>query len=77
METDYTGYALDYETMQTQEYYEDMDGNIDKSQYKAQWSGADDCYYSILTRFTGGCRFIMCTTRYLEMRGKSMPRYRR
>lgn len=45
METEYTGYALDHETMQTQEYYEDLDGNIDKSQYKTQWSEADDCYY--------------------------------
>lgn len=28
-----------------QEKHEDMDGNIDKPQYKAQWSSADDCYY--------------------------------
>lgn len=54
METDYTGYALDYETMQTQEYYEDMDGNIDKSQYKAQWSGADDCYYFYIDQIYRG-----------------------
>lgn len=41
----YVGYALDHETMQSQEYHENMDGNIDKSQYKVQWSEADDCYY--------------------------------
>lgn len=41
----YICYALDHETMQSQEYHEDMDGNIDKSQYKTQWSGEDDCYY--------------------------------
>lgn len=54
METDYTGYALDHETMQTQEYYEDMNGNIDKSQYKAQWSGADDCYYFYIDQIYRG-----------------------
>lgn len=57
METDYTGYALDYETMQTQEYYEDMDGNVDKSQYKAQWSGADDCYYFYIDQTYRGLPF--------------------
>ncbi len=41
----YVGYALDHETMQSQEYHENMDGNIDRSQYKAQWTEADDCYY--------------------------------
>lgn len=45
IEADYTGYALNHETMQSQEHHEDMDGNIDRSQYKAQWSSADDCYY--------------------------------
>ncbi len=54
METAYTGYALDHETMQSQEYYEDMDGNIDKSQYKAQWSEADDCYYLYIDRIYKG-----------------------
>lgn len=45
IEANYIGYALDHETMGSQEYHEDMDGNIDKPQYKAQWSSADDCYY--------------------------------
>lgn len=45
IEADYTGYALDHETMESQEHHEDMDGNIDRSQYKAGWSGEDDCYY--------------------------------
>lgn len=54
METVYTGYALDYETMRTQEYYEDMNGNIDKSQYKAQWSVADDCYYFYIDQIYRG-----------------------
>lgn len=57
METDYAGYALDYKTMQTQEYYEDMNGNIDKSQYKAQWSGADDCYYFYIDQIYRGLPF--------------------
>jgi len=54
MEKDYTGYALDYETMQSQEYYEDMDGHIDKSQYKTQWSDADDCYYFYINQIYRG-----------------------
>ncbi len=54
METDYTGYALDYETMQSQEYYEDMDGHIDKSQYKPQWSDADNCYYFYINQIYRG-----------------------
>lgn len=54
METDDTGYALDHETMQSQEYYEDMDGNIDKAQYKAQWSAADDCYYFYIDQIYKG-----------------------
>ena len=50
IEADYTGYALDHETMQSQEYHEDMDGNIDRSQYKAQWSDGDDCYYFFINQ---------------------------
>lgn len=54
MEMDYTGYALDYKTMQSQEYYEDMDGHIDKSQYKPQWSDTDDCYYFYMNQIYRG-----------------------
>lgn len=45
IEASYTGYALDHETMQSQEHHEDMDGNPDRSQNKARWSEEDDCYY--------------------------------
>lgn len=45
IEASYTGYSLDYETMQSQEHHEDIDGNQDRSQYKKQWTAADDCYY--------------------------------
>lgn len=44
-ETSYIGYALDHETMQSQEHHEDMEGNPDLSQYKKQWTDEDDCYY--------------------------------
>lgn len=54
IEADDTGYALDHETMQTQEYYEDMDGNLDKAQYKPQWSEADDCYYFYIDQLYRG-----------------------
>lgn len=42
---DYTGYALDCANMQSQEYHEDMDGNIDRTRYKENWSAADEGYY--------------------------------
>lgn len=45
IEASYIGYALDHETMQSQEHHEDMDGNPNQSQYKEQWTAADDCYY--------------------------------
>ncbi len=45
IEASYTGYALDYETMRSQEHHEDIDGNQDRSQYKKQWTAVDDCYY--------------------------------
>lgn len=44
-EYDYTGYALDYAGMQSREYHEDMDGNIDRARYKETWSAADEGYY--------------------------------
>lgn len=50
----YICYALDHETMQSQEYHEDMDGNIDKSQYKTQWLGEDDCYYFYINQIYKG-----------------------
>ncbi len=44
-EYDYTGYALDYAGMQSREYHESMDGNIDHARYKEAWSAADEGYY--------------------------------
>lgn len=44
-EYDYTGYALDHVNLQSQEYHEDMDGNIDRAQYKKQWAVSDEGYY--------------------------------
>lgn len=35
-------------------YYEDMNGHIDKSQYKPQWSDADDCYYFFINQIYRG-----------------------
>lgn len=45
IETRFNGYALDHKKMQSQEYHTNFDGEIDRSQYKPQWSQADDCYY--------------------------------
>lgn len=44
----YKAYALDYNTLKSEEKHEDMDGNIDSSSYKEEWSSADDSYYFVL-----------------------------
>jgi hypothetical protein len=53
-EYDYTGYALDYNCMQSQEYHEDMDGNIDRANYKNQWSISDEGYYFCINQIYRG-----------------------
>ncbi|MDE7331342.1 MAG: hypothetical protein K2O16_03750 [Lachnospiraceae bacterium] len=53
-EYDYTGYALDYACMQSQEYHEDMDGNIDNAQYKETWSVSDEGYYFCINEIYRG-----------------------
>ncbi|GFI23864.1 hypothetical protein IMSAGC011_02654 [Lachnospiraceae bacterium] len=53
-EYDYTGYALDYATMQSQEYHEDIDGNIDNAQYKEKWSVSDEGYYFCINEIYRG-----------------------
>ena len=50
----YTGYALDYNCMQSQEYHEDMDGNIDRANYKNQWTVSDEGYYFCVNQIYGG-----------------------
>lgn len=54
LEYDYTGYALDYNCMQSQEYHEDMDGNIDRANYKNQWSISDEGYYFCINQIYRG-----------------------
>ncbi len=51
---DYTGYALDYNCMQSQEYHEDMDGAIDRANYKNKWSVSDEGYYFCINQKYGG-----------------------
>ena len=53
--------------MQSQEYHEDMDGNIDQANYKNQWSASDEGYYFVSIRYTENCRFIMYIVRYFQM----------
>ena len=38
-------YSLDYETMKENEKVLNMDGGLDKSAYKPDWSSKDNCYY--------------------------------
>lgn len=45
---EYKVYALDYQTMQQEEYHMSIDGDADPTQYKPGWSEADDCYYAAL-----------------------------
>lgn len=44
----YKAYALDYNTLKTEEKHEDMDGNDDQSSYKKEWSSDDDAYYFVM-----------------------------
>jgi len=44
-EFEYTGYALDHVHMQSQEYHEDINGNMDRARYKENWSVSDEGYY--------------------------------
>lgn len=44
-EIEYQVYALDYQTLQQEEYAIDMDGEEDISIYKDSWSEEDNCYY--------------------------------
>ena len=50
MDYDCTGYALDYRTLQSQEYHEDIEGNIDRAAYKKQWAVSDECYYFCISQ---------------------------
>lgn len=44
----YKAYALDQDTLKSQEKHEDMNGNNDPSSYKTDWSSTDDCYYFVM-----------------------------
>lgn len=52
-ETEYQVYALDYKTMQQNEYAENHDGNEDRSVYKDKWSEEDNCYYFFIRQKAG------------------------
>ena len=47
-------YALDYQTLASQEYVMDMDGNIDRSQYKTEWTVEDEGYYFCIWQTCNG-----------------------
>lgn len=51
---EYKVYALDYQTMQQEEYHSSMDGGADRTQYKPDWSVEDDCYYAALRQQLNG-----------------------
>lgn len=52
-EIEYQLYALDYQTLQQNEYAMDMDGNEDTSIYKDNWSEEDNCYYFFIRQKVG------------------------
>lgn len=47
----YKAYALDHDTLKSQEKHEDINGNSDDSSYKTNWSSADDCYYFVMRQY--------------------------
>lgn len=47
-------YSLDYETMKENEEVLDMDGGLDKSAYKSNWSSKDNCYYLCIRQSVNG-----------------------
>lgn len=47
----YKAYALDHNTLKSEEKHEDMDGNIDNSSYKTEWSSVDDSYYFVMRQY--------------------------
>lgn len=47
-------YSLDYETMKENEEVLDMDGGLDKSAYKPDWSSKDNCYYLCIRQSVNG-----------------------
>lgn len=42
---EYTCYSLDYQTLEKEEYAEDINGREDTSGYKKQWTSKDNCYF--------------------------------
>lgn len=44
----YRGYSLDYQTMQNEETLLGIQGEVDPSEYKDNWTSDDDCYYFAL-----------------------------
>lgn len=51
---EYVSYSLDHSTLQNEEVHYDMDGNIDPSENKDQWTQEDDCYYVALRQIFNG-----------------------
>ena len=49
-------YALDYQTLASEEYVMDMDGNIDRSQYKPEWTIEDEGYYFCIWQTCNGIK---------------------
>ena len=47
-------YSLDYETMKENEKVLNMDGGLDKSAYKPDWSSKDNCYYLCIRQSVNG-----------------------
>lgn len=45
IDSNYRGYALDYKTLQEEEYHEDMNGKEDIANYKKEWTSENNCYY--------------------------------
>lgn len=73
-DTTYTSYALDYETMQSQEYVMDADGSQLEEYKKKDWSREDDCYlFVIRQKVQGAAEYHIYGEEFVRMEDGNAP----
>ena len=51
---EFSCYGLEHNTLEEEEYAEDVEGQEDKSVYKDKWTKDDDCYYFVIRQKKNG-----------------------
>ncbi len=70
----YTCYALDYETMQSQEYAMDAEAGQMEEYKKTDWSSEDDCYlFLIRQKVQGATEYHIYGTEFVRMEESNAP----